>query len=191
MNILHNLIYIHDNVIPKDLCELIINNFDSDNAQNATIMQGTETNQTDNSIRDTKLNWESPMSPIGCILQSYIYQANKQAGWDYNISHMEKIQMCKYDRKGFYDWHIDTCPPDAHEIQRKISIVAMLSNRDDFHGGDLEIKNLTDYGYEQNTIKLKQGSIVCFPSYLEHRVTPVLYGQRYTAVGWMSGRKWV
>ena len=185
MNILHNLIYIQDNAIPKDVCNFLINKFDSDNAKSATIMQGE-----DNSVRDAQLNWESPMSPIGCILQCYIYQANQQAGWDYKISHIEKIQMCKYDKDGFYDWHIDTCPPDQYNMQRKISIVAMLSNPDDFHGGDLEIKNLTDYGYEQNTIKLKQGSIICFPSYLEHRVTPVLYGQRYTAVGWMSGHKW-
>lgn len=191
MNITHDLIWQVDEVIPKEICEYTIDSYKKQEEEKATIAEGNKNSIFNDHVRDTKINWLDQMSPIGCTLQVYINAANKNAGWDFNLYHMEKIQLSKYDKNGFYDWHIDTCPPNANDIQRKISAVALLSDPEDFKGGKLQIKDLSDYGYDEDMITLKQGSIICFPSYLEHKVTRVTEGVRYTAVTWMTGHKWV
>jgi PKHD-type hydroxylase len=40
---------------------------------------------------------------------------------------------------------------------------------------------------EDRNVLSKQGSIVVFPSFIEHKVTPVTKGVRYTAVTWANG----
>ena len=50
----------------------------------------------------------------------------------------------------------------------------------DFEGGDFQISGLTTHA-------LEEGSIVVFPSFLEHRVAPVTKGIRYSLVVWFLG----
>ena len=50
---------------------------------------------------------------------------------------------------------------------------------DDFEGGDFEI-----YGEES---ELPKGSVIVFPSFIEHRVAPVIKGTRYSLVAWFVG----
>ena len=33
----------------------------------------------------------------------------------------------------------------------------------------------------------EQGSIIIFPSFVYHRVTPVTHGRRHSLVGWIAG----
>ena len=33
----------------------------------------------------------------------------------------------------------------------------------------------------------QQGTLIAFPSFLEHRVTPVTRGERFSLVAWMDG----
>jgi PKHD-type hydroxylase len=41
--------------------------------------------------------------------------------------------------------------------------------------------------YSEYTAPLVKGSMIAFPSILEHRVTPVLSGVRYSATMWFNG----
>lgn len=72
-------------------------------------------------------------------------------------------------------------PSDKKTI-RKLSGVLFLSNPESYEGGNFEMED-----FEMPFKKAPQGSIIIFPSYLTHRVTPVLSGERYTAVCWATG----
>ena len=56
----------------------------------------------------------------------------------------------------------------------------ILSDPDEYEGGQLEIwgKPIDVY---------KKGSIIFFPSWMPHRVTPVTKGTRYSLVMWFMG----
>ena len=58
-----------------------------------------------------------------------------------------------------------------------------LSDADSYEGGDLQfmINNKTV------TAPREKGTIIIFPSFVMHRVTPVIKGTRESIVGWVSG----
>lgn len=58
-----------------------------------------------------------------------------------------------------------------------------LSDTDAYEGGDLQfmINNKIE-----NTPREK-GTIIIFPSFIMHRVTPITKGTRHSIVGWVSG----
>ena len=186
MQINHNDYWHWNNVLNKQECENIINNLNDKRFKPAGL---DNDNHVDTSVRETEVVWQDVMSPIGCILQAYVNAANHYANWNYNLRYMERVQIGKYseEKESFYDWHIDSAPPDNNEEQRKLSISVLLSDPKDFEGGKLKFKNLDEE--ENNKILATQGSIVVFPSYISHKVTPVTKGERYSAVSWMVGPK--
>jgi PKHD-type hydroxylase len=137
----------------------------------------------DTKQRRTDITWQEAMQPLGCIARTYIDVANQSAEWGYALSSQEQTQIGRYKStdEGYYDWHIDASPP-KNGIQRKLSCVILLSDPSEFEGGILQFKGMED----QNLLD-KQGSIIVFPSFIEHRVTPVTKGVRYSAVTWSSG----
>tara|TARA_R110002153_G_scaffold14116_3_gene51706 strand:+ start:652 stop:1017 length:366 start_codon:yes stop_codon:yes gene_type:complete len=40
-------------------------------------------------------------------LHPYVYQANKQAGWNFDWERSESCQFTKYKLNQYYDWHCD------------------------------------------------------------------------------------
>jgi PKHD-type hydroxylase len=133
--------------------------------------------------RRTDVVWQDFMQPLGCIARAYIDVANQSAGWDYALNNQEVTQIGRYKSvdNGYYDWHIDADAP-VNGTQRKLSISILLSDPSEFEGGELQFK-----GIEDQKVLTKQGSIVVFPSFIEHRVTPVTKGVRYSAVSWVQG----
>jgi PKHD-type hydroxylase len=74
---------------------------------------------------------------------------------------------------------------------RKLSATISLVDGDTYEGGDLEfdLRNSSDGSavIRKSDITRKKGSIIVFPSFLYHRVTPVFKGTRYSLVVWCSG----
>ena len=124
------------------------------------------------------------------LVEPYMRKANKNAGWNYDISGMESYQIGKYsaDISAHYDWHQDslgtwnsinnTPKMNLNGTTRKISMSLILN--DDYEGGELEI-------WSSNKAAYKRGSIIFFPSWMNHRVTPVTKGTRYSLVVWFVG----
>ena len=85
---------------------------------------------------------------------------------------------------------------------RKLSIVVSLVDKSKYEGGDfqLDLRNKEiDFKKKEtqdvrNILTLNElneaGTIVVFPSFLWHRVTPVTKGTRYSLVGWSLGQPW-
>lgn len=74
---------------------------------------------------------------------------------------------------------------------RKISLTINLNDSSEYEGGELKF----DYGVHAGSERIvtcdkikPQGSIVIFPSFLPHCVTPVTKGTRYSLVLWTLGK---
>jgi len=169
-----------DAALSKEFCHSALAQIDWATAQNATV---TENNITNTQTRRTDVIWQDQMQPLGCIARAYMDQANQAAGWGYSYGTQEMTQLGRYKSTdaGYYDWHMDAGPPQ-NGIQRKLSCVILLNDPSEFEGGVLQFKGMED----QNVLD-KQGSIIVFPSFIEHKVTPVTKGVRYSAVTWASG----
>lgn len=78
---------------------------------------------------------------------------------------------------------------------RKISMTLNLNKPGEYKGGDLKF----DFGLhteEKNRFYTceeirPQGSLIVFPSFLKHCVTPITKGNRYSLVLWSLGEPWV
>ena len=123
--------------------------------------------------------------------------AHKNAGWNFDIDRAEDCQISKYDKNDHYGAHIDSlgtrstrynCPDNQnlHNRTRKISMTCTLNS--DFEGGELELTTLA--GTNGENLEATQGTIVFFPSFLQHRIKPVTKGTRYSIVLWFLGAPW-
>tara|TARA_R100001510_G_C7653956_1_gene212475 strand:+ start:1404 stop:2018 length:615 start_codon:yes stop_codon:yes gene_type:complete len=116
-------------------------------------------------------------------LMSYMTIANDNL-WNFSLRGLtDSIQYTEYhgEEEGFYDWHLDIGPRELSI--RKLSLVVQLSDPKDYTGGELQIKT----GKYDSVPSKTQGTVIVFPSYLLHRVTPVTSGIRKSLVLWAGG----
>jgi len=175
-----NKYLLHESVLSKDFCDYIVNSVDWDYAEDGLVA----TNKIKvPEKRITDVVWQGPNTPIGCVAQTYIADSNIKAEWNFLLSLLEQVQIGRYAAEdgGHYAWHIDGTEPEDG-MQRKLSVSILLNDSSEFEGGELQIKHV-----DSNNILTKRGSILVFPSFMEHRVTPVTWGVRYSAVTWALG----
>ena len=133
--------------------------------------------------------------------------------FDLNFHENYQFTTYKYDKhaKEFYGWHCDghhtpytekDCENDPHKEERvggyrKLSYSVNLTHPDNYEGGHFEWtdpfainpQNMTpdNITYRAQQSSREQGSIIVFPSFLYHQVTPVTRGMRHSLVGWIAG----
>jgi PKHD-type hydroxylase len=76
---------------------------------------------------------------------------------------------------------------------RKISLTINLNTPGEYDGGDLKFdfgEHADERFYTCEEIR-PQGSVIVFPSFMPHCVTPVTRGTRYSLVLWCLGRPFV
>jgi PKHD-type hydroxylase len=168
-------------------------------------------------VRDSKICWLNEKW-IYDLITPYIFIANENAGWDFDVDCFEDLQFTTYGVNQFYGWHADgdidkhaslkrfypgvngfelSCPK-KHTIKpefvgkvRKISMTINLTLPSEYEGGNLKF----DFGphshgdrFHNCTEIRPQGSIIVFPSFINHQVTPVTKGTRYSLVLWSNGK---
>ncbi len=133
-------------------------------------------------FRDSKVGW-LPVEKFSWLYDRIYSSVVKTNFWEYDIDGFyDQIQFSEYDGKitpSFYNTHRDTGPGFHH---RKISVVILLNDPEDFSGGEFELNTA-------GKVSLSKGSALMFPSFIEHRVHPVTEGKRYSLVAWISGPK--
>ena len=77
----------------------------------------------------------------------------------------------------------------AIEEGRGISLDKALKGRG--QGGAFQFASYSNEKCEIETVEVSMGSIIVFPSFLEHRVEPVTKGTRYSVVTWFTGPPFV
>jgi len=114
-------------------------------------------------------------------LASIAVAANNERYWFDLLGFHEKLQLAHYGEGDFFDWHLDFGP--GVNSARKLSISIQLSDSEEYEGGDLQ------FMVNQNIISAPRtkGTVVIFPSFIIHRVTPITKGTRQSIVGWVTG----
>jgi PKHD-type hydroxylase len=166
--------------IPESVCDTALEELTKIDPQPAKM--GADGKYADTQVRDTVLRFAPPNHWFGGIMYEHGLNSNISAGWDYNITGHENVQLGSYGPAGHYDWHTDTFPLAGQPLERKISVICLLSNPDEYTGGDLQVRLYQDY-----TVDMKKGQVIAFPSMLYHRVIPITSGTRNSAVIWMHG----
>ena len=164
--------------IPTSVCELIIEEGNKLDLGLAKV--GTDEERIDETIRKTVIGFFSGGSWVSSICDRYAHQANKSA-WNFHISGQQEPQFTKYEKDQFYDFHEDSSKFENN--MRKLSLTISLSNPDTYDGGEFEFFDGTKPDIKD------QGTVIVFPSFVRHRVTPVTRGIRYSLVNWFVGKQ--
>jgi PKHD-type hydroxylase len=160
---------------------LIVKNAKNYESQKATIIGEDK----ENTIRKSNIKWLPVNDEWNWVynrVSNQIMEANK-ALWQFNLhTIIDNIQYTEYEGNGgHYDWHLDIGPRSINH--RKVSVVVQLSDPDDYVGGNLELHP----GSNSFAIPRGKGTVVVFPSFLLHRVTPLTSGLRRSLVLWAGG----
>ena len=119
------------------------------------------------------------------IYRKILYQVDfaNMNGFGFELNGiMHDLQVLKYthETEQHYDWHIDISGGNSYG--RKISFIIQLSDESEYEGGSLEV-----FDGNSHIAPKKQGTVIMFPSYMCHRVSPVTAGTRWSLVIWIQG----
>jgi len=165
----------------KFILDFTLNNFDLEIAPVGNgIGRTVDTNYRKSSIKFIDYSKEFPFI-IERLKQKInpLFKINR-ADFDFE----KELQFTEYKKNEFYTWHRDSNAEDFMLSKRVLSVVILLNNT--YTGGDLEILDINGI---KNIFPKKIGNAFIFPSYLEHRVTTITEGNRYSLVGWFSIKK--
>ena len=149
----------------------------------------------DSKVRISEVFWTTEQW-VYDLTWPFMLEANQEAGWCFNIKAAESMQIGRYRKGGFYSFHQDgrsdhlsvyNNPSNAymHGHVRKLSMSLILNDK--FEGGEFEFASYSREKCTITPIELKAGSLLFFPSGVEHRVAPVTKGVRYSLVNWFVG----
>jgi PKHD-type hydroxylase len=164
--------------------------FAKDELRPGDLNEGT----VDESRRIANLKFYYPNEQTYWIFEklNYIIQLNNEQFWNFDLNGYANFQYTEYEGSegGKYDFHADidySQREGAVDPQtRKLSLSLILSEPGvDFEGGEFQI--LLDR--EPITCHQAKGSVLLFPSWVLHRVTPVTRGVRKSIVVWVTGPK--
>jgi Rps23 Pro-64 3,4-dihydroxylase Tpa1-like proline 4-hydroxylase len=172
---------IKPNLLTKDECDLILN-FSIDNLilKPASIV-GEEEHNYD--VRKSNVVFYPYYQKFPFILEKISKLINENIsvkGFDLDYKNSE-FQFTEYKIGDFFGWHRDITGSEITQYKRYCSLVIQLN--DEYEDGDLEIK-LSDNSVM--TVEKGIGNVIVFLSNMEHRVTSVKSGNRYTLVNWVG-----
>jgi len=168
--------------IPSILCEIATREFEQIEPFDAQINPDGE-KATDHSKRHTIVRGADHWNWFGGILYQCGLEGNVKSGWDMYVTAQEQVQFATYEEGMHYNWHIDTQLLSGNALDRKVSVICLMNDPSEFEGGELQF----NIGGQILEAQLKKGSVIVFPSFILHRVTPVTKGVRKTAVMWLNG----
>ena len=170
--------YIH--TVPSETCDKLVAELLALPSKDATM--GVDGDQLQHSTRNTNVRFAHKGHWFEEALKHTADKGNAECKWEYHVTGSEAIQFAEYGVDQHYHWHTDTFTLAGGPTDRKITAVCLLNDPSEFEGGEFQIRLYNDY-----PAPLTKGSVIAFPSILEHRVTPVLSGVRYSATMWFNG----
>ena len=173
-------------------------NFIHSLASNTPEERAIEIDRDGNTIEE---NLNSRSSSVCWINDLQVYEVLMDAiesvndgSWQYNISGIEILQYTIYreDKRQHYSWHTDPIyHKDLTRPCRKVSCSVLLSDPEEFEGGEFEFMSIDLDGQTSSSFQPdffnKKGQGLFFPSQAYHRVKPVTKGVRRSLVCWFTG----
>tara|TARA_R100000353_G_scaffold27165_2_gene22882 strand:+ start:1042 stop:1656 length:615 start_codon:yes stop_codon:yes gene_type:complete len=193
--------WVFDKGLPESFCDDVIKYCKSLKSKKGLVGTKGKDVRKDVKVRDSNIVFTSERW-IYRQIHPFIHSANRNAGWNFHWNFSEPIQFTEYKKGQYYDWHYDMFKdpfnaPDNNNLNkkvRKLSAVISLSDGNKYEGGDLEFyygdsrfrKNKKS-DFEIPKEMRNKGSIIVFPAFVFHRVTPVTKGTRHSLVNWNVG----
>ena len=182
---------IEDVVLPENLAKFekgIDENREEVKA--AEVVTDVENEPTKKSVRDSSIAWVQHNELTADFYDNVTRVAlnvNNQK-YNFNLQYLEMLQYGEYSVDGHYDWHADDVLRSDNNDARKLSFSLLISNDDEYEGGDFQICIPNPNQNKIINIKLKQkGTMIFFPSFVWHSIVPVTKGTRYSLVCWSKG----
>ena len=145
--------------------------------------------RSDEAYRSSTVRWFDPHREKDIVqrLMQFV-EASNRTNFGVEIVAPYELQFTEYHgtRQGKYDWHQDVWLESPRPFDRKLSVVVQLSEPDDYEGGGFEFFCVQQPG----ATFAPRGSMLIFPSFLQHRVLPVTRGVRRSLVTWVEGPRW-
>lgn len=193
----HTVLRFWEKALPHELCDLILTESEFQEKNKAGLRPDHGEDYLDESIRKTSVFFWQADHWVSGLTMHYARLANAEI-WNYELSVSQGVQFGHYTEGGTYDWHKDEfdepfgeeAPEIWRGLSRKLSVAVNLSDPEEYEGGDLLFKDTYGTVVEDQEIREKvgqRGSIVVFPSYISHTVTPVTRGTRCSLVSWILG----
>jgi len=172
-----------NNFITPEECDNIVKYGKEHGLKKGKIGSGDKL-QEEISYRDSNITWLFPNKETESL---YRRMSDVVTGLNNQYFHFdiegfgEGFQFTEYQAPaGKYGKHIDS----IHKgMIRKLSISLQLSDPDEYEGGDLVLYD----GDEPLKMQKAKGTLVMFPSFVMHEVTPVTKGTRHSLVAWITG----
>ena len=139
-------------------------------------------------VRTSRVAWLTNQQWVLDMLHHYADFAN-QAAFHTSIYKKADIQFTEYHASegGHYSWHHDIDWNRNDGLDRKLSITVQLSDPSEYEGGDFNFSEVPNVDADKAKAK---GTVLVFPSYLSHAVSPVTSGVRKSLVAWFEGPRW-
>jgi PKHD-type hydroxylase len=175
---------IYHNIFDANECKDIINYYKNNTEPNiSSVGEGN----VDKSIRNCTVYQASPEQQQEDL--AFIFERIREVVVTANQRHfhfdltgpIEPMQFLEYNGEDeqHYIAHSDR---DYNTIARKLSLTVLLTDPEEFEGGELRFPYARDM-----KIKPTRGSVLLFPSFTIHEVTPVTKGIRNSLVMWVAG----
>lgn len=155
---------------------------------NFELSPGLTEDNKNSEVRKSQIYWIPKTiywEPVYQKIMNLVGQCNKEF-YNFDITSLqENLQYTEYDEtyQGRYDWHFDVGGAPLN-CGRKLSVSIQLSDPSEYEGGELQFSLDGD---RIAVAEKMQGTMVIFPSYIKHRVTPVTKGVRRSLVTWITG----
>ena len=194
MQLEHNYWYF-TKAVDKETCDKIISMCLMQKHERGSIGKLGKNGKIKADYRDCKVSWISS-EWIYNILNPFIDTANKKAGWNFQWDWNEPSQFTSYEKDDHYNWHNDQVKYGEDENKnfknkiRKLSLTLQLTEPTKYEGGDLQIKYFNNNTVKKDTLtNLREvGTVIIFPSFVWHRITPITKGKRQSLVNWSLGK---
>jgi PKHD-type hydroxylase len=170
-------------------CEKIIKQADKYPSQEALVQNGIIADIRKSIIKFIPTN-DGELSYILDLIWRSALDANHNH-FNFHLSKLDYLQFTEYDAAyaGHYKTHKDIFWLNGDPLyHRKLSFIIQLTDPTEYDGCDFEL--YADHGSLNSSSIRDRGTIIFFPSFIPHRVTPILRGKRQSLVGWIDGPKW-
>lgn len=183
--ILYPYVYLHKAFTDEHLFRI------EEICSNLPIEEGITMDKENSYVRESQVAWLKPSSETNWFFDEYfkrIVSLNRDF-YNFDLTGFDSFQYTIYHSKGSkYDDHMDLNMSENHHdhLHRKLSSVLFLQDKSEYEGGEFQILPSTRKK-EIINVEQKRGTLVCFPSWMLHRVKPITSGSRRSLVAWVLG----
>lgn len=168
--------------LSDEQCDAILSFAKDLESQVGGVVRSEHQHETDRQVRNVSVKTITvdDMPWLYDLMYTYIDDANSKF-FKFDIYGLhESMQLLHYGEDiggGHYDWHMDCGPGIAN---RKITVIVQLTDPSEYEGCEVEVMS-------HGILDKARGSVYAFPSYMMHRVLPLISGHRECLVMWVNG----